>query len=48
MQGVLYAAVVAAFLLGIYFINSYRRRGMRAPVQAPSARGDDDQLDVDS
>jgi ribonuclease Y len=48
MQGVLYAAVVAAFLLGIYFINSYRRRGMRAPVPAPSASGDDDQLDVDS
>ena len=48
MQGVLYAAVVAAFLLGIYFINSYRRRGMRAPVPATSASGDDDQLDVDS
>ena len=48
MQGVLYAAVVAAFLLGIYFINSYRRRGMRAPVAATSASGDDDQLDVDS
>ncbi|HEU0250203.1 MAG TPA: Rnase Y domain-containing protein, partial [Solirubrobacteraceae bacterium] len=48
MQGVLYAAVVAAFLLGIYFINSYRRRGMRAPVPASSASGDDDQLDVDS
>jgi ribonucrease Y len=48
MQGVLYAAVVAAFLLGIYFINSYRRRGMRAPVSATSASGDDDQLDVDS
>ena len=48
MQGVLYAAVVAAFLLGIYFINSYRRRGMRAPVAAASASGDDDQLDVDS
>jgi len=48
MQGVLYAAVVAAFLLGIYFINSYRRRGIRAPVPATSASGDDDQLDVDS
>jgi len=48
MQGVLYAAVVAAFLLGIYFINSYRRRGIRAPVSATSASGDDDQLDVDS
>ena len=48
MQGVLYAAVVAAFLLGIYFINSYRRRGMRAPVPATSTSGDDDQLDVDS
>ena len=48
MQGVLYAAVVAAFLLGIYFINSYRRRGMRAPAPAASVSGDDDQLDVDS
>jgi ribonuclease Y len=48
MQGVLYAAVVAAFLLGIYFINSYRRRGIRASVPATSASGDDDQLDVDS
>jgi len=48
MQGVLYAAVGAAFLLGMYFINSYRRRGMRAPVPATSASGDDDQLDVDS
>ncbi len=27
MQGVLYAAVGAAFLLGLYFVDSYRRRG---------------------
>jgi ribonuclease Y len=27
MQGVLYAAVGAAFLLGLFFVDSYRRRG---------------------
>ena len=27
MQGVLYAAVGAAFLLGVFFVDSYRRRG---------------------
>jgi ribonuclease Y len=48
MQGVLYAAVVAAFLLGIYFINSYRRRDARAPGPAASAGGEDDQLDADN
>ncbi len=48
MQGVLYAAVVAAFLLGIYFIDSYRRRGARAPGPATSAGGEDDQLDADN
>jgi ribonucrease Y len=27
MQGVLYAAVAAAFVLGLFFVDSYRRRG---------------------
>jgi ribonuclease Y len=47
MQGVLYAAVIAAFLLGVYFIDSYRRRGARAPSPTASTGGEDEQ-DADS
>jgi ribonuclease Y len=34
MSGVLYAAVGAAFVLGLYFVNSYRRRAQRPLVAA--------------
>jgi ribonuclease Y len=47
MQGVLYAAVIAAFLLGVYFIDSYRRRGARALSPTASTGGEDEQ-DADS
>jgi ribonuclease Y len=47
MQGVLYAAVIAAFLLGVYFIDSYRRRGARAPSPTASTGGENEQ-DADS
>ena len=47
MQGVLYAVVIAAFLLGVYFIDSYRRRGARAPSPTASTGGENEQ-DADS
>ena len=42
MQGVLYAAVAAAFVLGLFFVDSYRRRGSHR------ATADDRQREIDS
>ena len=42
MQGVLYAAVAAAFVLGLFFVDSYRRRG------SGRASADDRQREIDS
>jgi ribonucrease Y len=47
MYGVLYAAVIAAFLLGVYFIHSYRRRGLPTATATAGAAGEDSAADAD-
>ncbi|HEY3631345.1 MAG TPA: ribonuclease Y [Jatrophihabitantaceae bacterium] len=40
MQGVLYAAIGAVFILGVFFVDSYRRRGSAQAARAAHAAHD--------